>query len=163
MAAVWYRSAPPVNCSATRLDTESVIRSLLNHTGNGVASAMGGGVKLSLYGANPVEISGDVATVNLAASALQLSRKELYICGQAIANTLTELGNIHYVNILVMDRPMGLDIGSTLPAGSLTRSMVSDIGAIFEQKLSQRVETGDDPHREKVEHDGNALFSAVCY
>ncbi len=139
-----------VNCSAARLDTESIIRSLLNHTGNGVASAMGGDVKLSLYGANPVEISGDVATVNLAASALQLSRKELYICGQAIANTLTELGNIHYVNILVMDRPMGLDIGSTLPAGSLTRSMVSDIGAIFEQKLSQRVEAGDDPVEKKL-------------
>ena len=58
-------------------------------------------MKLSLYGANPVEVSGDVATVNLAASALQLDRKTLFLVSHAITNTLTEMETIQYVNTLV--------------------------------------------------------------
>jgi len=132
-----------VSCSAARLDEESVIRALLAHDGTGVADSLGGDVQLSLYGANPVEVSGNVATVNLAASALQLDRKTLYLCGQAMANTLTEFSNIHYVNILVMDKQIGLDLASTLPAGALTRSMGEDIGALYEQQLSRRVQSGE--------------------
>ena len=139
-----------VPCSAARLDEESVIRALLANEGNGVASAIGGGVELSLYGANPVEVSGDVATVNLAASALQLDRKTLYLCSQAIANTLTELNGIRYVNVLVMDKQIGLDLGSTLPMGTLTRSVATDVGAVYEQLLSQRVNTDEKPKERRL-------------
>jgi len=139
-----------VSCSAARLDEESVIRALLAHDGTGVADSLGGDVQLSLYGANPVEVSGNVATVNLAASALQLDRKTLYLCGQAMANTLTEFSNIHYVNILVMDKQIGLDLASTLPTGALARSVVSDVGAAYEQALSQRVDTGEDPANKRL-------------
>ena len=132
-----------VTFSAARLDAESIVRALLLHPGDGVASPLGGEVKLSLYGVNPVETSGDVATVNLAASALQLDRKALYLCGQAIANTLTELPGIRYVNLLVMDKQIGLDIGSTLPAGAFTRNVGTDVGAVYEQALSQRVQAGE--------------------
>jgi hypothetical protein len=131
--------------SASRLDAESVIRSLLIQPGNGVMAPLGGEVNLALFGANPVEVSGDVATVNLSASALQLDRATLYLCGQAIANTLTEMKNIRYVNLLVMDKQIGLDLGSTLPTGALTRSLSGDISAQYEQALSQRVQPGEDP------------------
>lgn len=134
-----------VTFSAARLDAESIVRALLLQPGDGVASPLGGEVKLSLYGANPVETSGDVATVNLAASALQLDRKALYLCGQAIANTLTELPGIRYVNLLVMDKQIGLDIASTLPTGAFTRNVGADVGAVYEQALSQRAQADELP------------------
>ena len=134
-----------IPCSAARLEAESIVRALLQYPGEGLATSLGGEVKLALYGANPVEVSGNVATVNLAASALQLDRKSLYVCGQAIANTLCELKSIQYVNLLVMDKQIGLDLASTLPAGALSRSLSANVGAVYEQALSQRVKPGEDP------------------
>ena len=139
-----------ITFSAARLDAESIIRALISHAGNGIASPLGGEVKLSLYGANPVEVSGSIATVNLAASALQLDRKTLYLCGQAIANTLSELSHIQYVNLLVMDKQLGLDVAATLPSGAFTRSMISDIGAVYDQLASHRVQAGEDPSQKQV-------------
>ncbi|MEA5014985.1 MAG: GerMN domain-containing protein [Candidatus Limiplasma sp.] len=131
--------------SAARPQAESVARALLAHEGNSVLSSLGGSVKLSLYGANPVELSRDVATVNLSASALQLDRKAFFLACQAITNTLTSLPGIHYVNVLVMDRSLGLDIAGALPMGSLSRSVGEDAGALYEQLLTQRVKTAEDP------------------
>jgi uncharacterized ParB-like nuclease family protein len=134
-----------VNGSATRPDAESVTRALLAYPGDSIASSLGSGVELSLYGANPVEVSGDVATVNLAASALKLGRKNLYICSRAIADTLTALDGINYVNVLVMDKEIGLDLASTLPTGSLSQGTADNVGAEYEQALAQRVGTDEDP------------------
>lgn len=139
-----------VPLSVARPNAESIVRALLSATGNGAAQSIAGDVKLSLYGSNPVEISGNVATVNLAASALQLDHKALYISAQAIANTLTEVEPIRYVNVLVMDKQIGLDIASTLPGGTLTRNAAGDIGAVFDQVLSQRVEAGQNPDERKM-------------
>lgn len=144
--------------SAARLEAESIVRALLLYPGDGVTSALGGDVKLALYGANPVEVSGDVATVNLAASALQLDRQQLYVCGQAIANTLTELAGIRYVNLLVMDKHIGLDLGSTLPTGALTRSVVADIAAAYEQALAQRVQADEDPSQKHLTATASLYF-----
>ena len=130
--------------SEGRLVAESIVRLLLEQPGSSIASPLGGDVKLSLYGANPVEVSGDVATVNLSASALQLDRKTLCLVSHAIANTLTEMGNIQYINMLVTDKSLALDLASTLPQGALTRSMGEDIGALYEQQLSRRVLSGED-------------------
>jgi len=41
-----------------------------------------------------------------------------------------------------MDKKLGLDLASTLPVGALTRTMGEDIGALYEQQLSYRVQTG---------------------
>ena len=65
----------PVSFSASRPPAESLVRTLLNHSGTDSAASLGGNTQLSLYGANPVEVSCNVATVNLAASALQVSRR----------------------------------------------------------------------------------------
>ena len=124
--------------SVVRPRAESLVRSLLNHPGNGEAAPLGGKTKLALYGVNPVETSRNVATVNLAASALQLSRKEYYLACQAITDTLTHLSEIQYVNFLVMDKPIALDIGGTLPSGAFTQSVSSNIGTVYDQLLTQR-------------------------
>jgi len=121
-----------------RPQAESLVRALLIHPGNDTVSSLGGEIQLSLYGVNPVEVSRDVVTVNLAASALQMDHKSYYLICQAITNTLTTLPGIHYVNFLVMDRHIGLDIASTLPAGAFSRSIGVDVGTVYEQLLSQR-------------------------
>ncbi len=139
-----------VALSEGRLVAESIVRLLLDQPGSSIASPLGGEVKLALFGANPVEVSGDVATVNLAASALQLDRNTLCLVSHAITNTLTELDTIQYVNTLVTDRSIALDIASTLPQGSLTRSMGEDIGALYEQQLSRRVLSGEDPASKRL-------------
>ncbi len=125
--------------SEGRMTAESVVRTLLDQSGSSVASPLGGDVKLTLYGANPVEVSGNVATVNLSASALQMDRQTLFLVGHAITNTLTEMETIQYVNTLVMDKKLALDLGATVPVGAMTRSMGEDIGALYEQQLGRRV------------------------
>lgn len=132
-----------VSFSSARPYAESLVRALLSYTGDGEASPVGGDVHLSLYGVNPVEISRDVATVNLAATALQLSRDSLYLACQAITNTLTADSDIRYVNFLIVDKPVALDIANTLPLGAMTRTGSEDIGAAYEQRLSKRVESGE--------------------
>lgn len=132
-----------VSYSPVRPKAETLVRALLAHKGNTEAEALGGDVRLSLYGTSPVEVSRDVVTVNLSASALQLDRESLYRVGQAIANTLTELEEINAVNLLVVDKAVGLDIANTLPMGALRRSTAQDLGAAYRQQLSRRVESDD--------------------
>ena len=132
-----------VTFSLVRPAAETVMRTLLSYPGNREASSLGGEVRLSLYGANPVEVSRDVVTVNLSASALQLDRKRLYITCQAIANTLTSLNGINNVNVLIVDKPVGLDIANALPLGTLQNNSSSDLGAVYEQLLSRRAAVGN--------------------
>ncbi len=129
-----------VTFSAARPDSESLVRALLAQPETGTLSSLGGNVKLSLYGATPVEQSRNVVTVNLAASALQMDRKTLYIVCQAITNTLTELNGIDYVNFLVVDRAIGLDVANTLPMGTFSRSVGVDVGNSYDQLMLRRVE-----------------------
>ena len=133
-----------VTFSPTRPYAESVVRSLLNFTGDNDIRSLGGDVKLTLYGTSPVEVSRDVVTVNLGASALQLDRKDFYLACQAITNTLTGLdAGIQHVNVLVAGKAVGLDIGNSLPMGSLGENSSQDLAAVYSQLLSRRV-SGDD-------------------
>lgn len=129
-----------VTFSAARPDAESLVRALLSQPETGSLSSLGGGVKLALYGVSPVEQSRNVVTVNLAASALQMDRKALYIACQAITNTLTELNGIDYVNFLVVDRAIGMDVANTLPMGTFSRSIGTDLGTAYDQLLLRRVD-----------------------
>lgn len=129
-----------VTFSAARPDAESLVRALLNQPDTGTLSSLGKGVKLALYGVNPVEQSRNVVTVNLAASALQLDRKDLYIACQAITNTLTELPDIDYVNFLIVDRAIGLDVANTLPLGTFSRSAGVDISTSYDQLMLRRID-----------------------
>lgn len=129
-----------VSFSAARPQSESLVRALLNQQETSTHTSLGGGVKLSLYGVNPVEQSRNAATVNLGASALQMDRKALYIACQAITNTLTELSEIDHVNFLVVDRAVGMDVANTLPMGAFSRSIGTDSGAAYEQLMQRRVD-----------------------
>lgn len=132
-----------INFSPVRPYAESVVRALLAYTGNEEARAVGGDVKLTLYGTSPVEVSRNVVTVNLGASALQLDRKDFYVACQSITNTLVHLQSIQHVNILVAGKAIGLDIGNTLPMGSLTENPSQDLSAVYAQLLSRRPSEGE--------------------
>ena len=148
----------PVTFSAARPPAESLVRALLNHSGTDTAASLGGSTQLFLYGANPVEVSCNVATVNLAASALQISRSKLYLAFQAIANTLTELSSIDYVNFLVVDRAVGLDTANTLPMGTFSRSLGEDVGTVYEQRLTRRVAVTEDAAQKPLSTNATLYF-----
>lgn len=103
--------------SAARTRPRPRCAACLPFAGNDSAQSLSPDVTLQLSTVNPVEISGDTATVNLAASALSLSHSDLYVACQAIANTLTQWGDIRYVNVLVSSIQPGLDVGASVPAG----------------------------------------------
>lgn len=137
------RTTAQVSYSPVRPDAETLVRALLANPGNKEAFPLGGETKLSLFGTNPVEVSRDTVTVNLSASALQLDRESLFLCCQAITNTLCELPEIRYVNVLVVDKPVGLDIANTLPMGALQKNTALDLGAVYKQLLSRKVSQND--------------------
>ena len=86
-----------------------------------------------------LEVSAGVATVDLPAHARTLPQETLYAVRMAIANTLTEFSEISYVNVLVGGREEGLDLGATLPVGTLTRVDELDIASRYSRLLKQRL------------------------
>ncbi len=143
-----------------RHGAEAVLRALLNHPGNSAVSPLSKTVKLQLAGTNPVEVSRDVATVNLNASAHQLEPKEFYTVCQAIANTLTEFPDIQYVNVLVAGAQAGLDISASLPMGTLQRRTGEDLDSLWEQAEAQRVLLSEDPSARRLSTTATLYFPA---
>ncbi|MBQ6382546.1 MAG: GerMN domain-containing protein [Clostridia bacterium] len=103
--------------------------------------------KLSLYGGNPVECSGGICTVNLSTAALQLSSSELYKVCIALATTLCDLDEISFVNILIADQSVGMDITGSLAMGSLTGHPNENLPVLWEQMEAKRTPVGDDLSR----------------
>lgn len=143
-----------------RHGAEAVLKTLLSHPGNVQVSPLSKSVKLQLAGDNPVEISRDVATVNLAPSAHQLEPKEFYTVCQAIANTLTEFSDIRYVNVLVAGAQVGLDVSATLPMGTLQRRTGEDLDTLWEQAQAQRVQLSEDPSTRRLSTAATLYFPA---
>ena len=125
-----------VTYSLSKSPAESLTRALLAYPGDGTVAPLGGETKLTLYGNNPVEVSGGVCTVNLSASALRLDKPTLYVVSQAIANTLISLPNIDYVNVLIADRAIGLDISNQIPMGTLNVITGEDISAHYQAQTA---------------------------
>lgn len=116
--------------SAARHPAEATLRLLFAFDGSDGAQPLCRDVRLQLSPVNPVEISGGTATVNLGASALTLSHSEFYVVCQAIANTLTQWGDIRYVNVLVSSTQPGLDIGANVPMGCFEQNLSDSIDAL---------------------------------
>ena len=135
----------PLTLTHAQHPAESILRALLAFEGNSRVRALGDGVTLSLSGANPVEVSGGVCTVNLSASALQLSSADLYTAALAIAATLCELEDIDYVNLLVASTPVAMDVSGLLPLGSLTTQVGQELPVLWEQFSARRVPVGQSP------------------
>lgn len=128
-----------ISYSAARHPAEATLRQLFAFAGNSAATRLTHDITLQLSTVNPVEISGDTATVNLGASALTLEHSELYVVCQAIANTLCQWGDIKYVNVLVSSAQPGLDVGASVPAGCFTQNLSDTIDTLssYAQSLSQ--------------------------
>ena len=125
-----------------RHPAEAILTALLAHPGSSRVRPAGGSVQLSLYGANPVEISGSVCTVNLSASALQLSMQDLYTAALCISTTLCELDDIQHVNLLIAGTPVAMDVGGHLPLGTLAASTGAELPVQWEQFTARRTPAG---------------------
>ena len=123
---------------------EALVRAMIDFEGDGEAKKLSSTRPLDLYGAHPVEISGGVCTVNLTASALQLSLSNYYKCSLALATSLCELSGINSVNILVEDRSTALDITGILPMGTLITHQGENIAVLWEQMEAKRTPLGED-------------------
>lgn len=121
---------------------QAILRALLSHEGNSRVQPLGGSVQLSLAGANPVELCGSVCTVNLSASALQLSGEALYTAALAITSTLCEMEDVSYVNLLIAGTPVAMDVGGNLPLGTLTAQPGQELPVLWEQYVSRRTPVG---------------------
>ncbi len=87
-----------------------------------------------------LEVSGGVATVSLPPRLRVLEPQQLYAVRLAVAHTLCELPEISYVNVLIGGREEGLDLGATMPVGTLSRmedlEMLSRYNRMDDQRLS---------------------------
>ena len=124
--------------------TEMIVRQMIAFQGDEEARKLGGSRPLDLYGAHPIEISGGVCTVNLTASALQMSSSEYYKTCIALSTTLCELNDINSVNVLVNDRSVALDITGNLPMGTLIAHPGENIPVLWEQMEAKRTPVGQD-------------------
>ncbi len=127
--------------SASRHNAQTLCEMLLSHPGTDSAAPLGGEVALSLSETEAVEVSGRVATVSLSASALRLTYEELFTVGQALANTLGQLQDVDYVNVLIAGAQTGLNVASTLPAGCFSPNTAEDLPTLW-ARLSSPSNTG---------------------
>lgn len=123
---------------------EAVVQALLQHPGTESVRPLGGGVTLALSGTDPVEVSGGVCTVNLSASALQLSLQDFHALCMAMTSTLCSLEDVNAVNILVAGRAISMDAAGYLPLGSLTHQS-GELPVLWEQLNAWRVPVGEMP------------------
>ena len=117
--------------SASRHSAQTLCEMLFAQPGGAATRPVGGETVLALAGTDAVEVSGQVATVSLAASALRLSHEQLYTLGQAIANTLCQFGDLQYVNVLIAGVQPGLNVAGTLPAGAFQPNTREDLSTLW--------------------------------
>lgn len=122
---------------------EAVLRCLLAYEGNARVQPLGGEVTLTLAGTDPVELCGEVCTVSLSASVLQLSSQELYTVALAIAATLCELDGISYVSLLAAGNAIAMDVSGNLPLGAVKSEIGQELPVLWEQLSSRRTPVGE--------------------
>jgi len=135
--------AEHITVLAARHPAEAALRSLFAFNGTDAAQPLTRSATLQLSPVNPVEISGGTATVNLGASALALSHEEFYVVCQAIANTLTQWGDIRYVNVLVSSTQPGLDVGANVPVGCFSQNLNDSIDTLMASAATQAAVPAD--------------------
>ena len=129
----------------SRHPAETVARALLAHPGTVAASPLGGYATLQLSPSDPIELSGEVCTVNLMPSALLLDHSDLYTASLCLTTTLCELPGIRAVNVLVSGKPVALDVMGRLPLGSLSPHAGAELSILWSQMAARRVPVGSDP------------------
>ena len=128
-----------VTVSAARSRARALCELLLTHPGTEDTQPFGTAENpLGLADTDAVEVSGNAATVSLGASALRLSHEELFTLGQALANTLCQFGDVDYVNVLIAGVQPGLNVASTLPAGSFQNNTREDLATLWARASAPR-------------------------
>ena len=122
----------------------AIVHALLSFRGNDAVSALGAGTTLHTLSRYPVEISGSSCTVNLEASALSLEPQDLYTVALSLASTLGAVTPVRAVNVLVNDRPVGLDLADILPMGSVSAHPGEDLAVLWEQMSARKTPLGED-------------------
>lgn len=131
---------------------EATLSKLLAFSGDDRAQALPGGMQLQLFPENGLEISGDVATVNLGANAQLLSPQDLYTLSRALANTLTQWKDLRYVNILIAGQQAGIDAFRSIPPGTLQATRNEDAPALWDSLFA----------RSKLDSLEDQRFSSLC-
>ncbi|NMD37856.1 MAG: GerMN domain-containing protein [Christensenellaceae bacterium] len=111
----------PLELSVVDNAYEVVINNLLKFEGDDNLVAPTFNNAIGLFGNNPIEVSGNVASVNLTANALRLNHDQFYLLSSSITETLCQFIGIDYVNILVADKAVALDMDTGIPMGCLKR------------------------------------------
>ncbi|HML48085.1 MAG TPA: GerMN domain-containing protein, partial [Clostridia bacterium] len=90
-----------------------------------------------------VEVSDNMVTVNLGVTTRLLTNREQFLLRLAITNTLTELPEIQYADVLVNGRDEGVDLAATIPCGVLARyPSIGDIDTYWRQIEGQINQSG---------------------
>ena len=97
---------------------------------------------LALMRGRPVEISGDICTINLDSSALRMNYSDYYKLCVALATTLCGIEEINWVNVLTADQSVGLDITGSLAMGTLTGHPDENLPVLWEQMEAKRTPLG---------------------
>lgn len=121
---------------------ETVLRLLFQAEGDESAVPLKELGSVSLAQGNAVTIAGHVCTVNLSSAALKMGIQELYTVCLSISATLCALPDVRFVNILVADHPVAMDVQNLLPLGALSSSAGENLTARWEQLVAQRTGAG---------------------
>lgn len=127
-----------VTIESGKTKAEALVEALLNlitESGFGSSSQQ---LRLTPV-SNAVETSRDLVTVNLHTSMRLLEAQEQFALRVAIINTLTELPELNYVNILVYGRDIGLDLAETIPTGVMARYPGNDIVSYWSRVDAERM------------------------
>ncbi|MEG2857923.1 MAG: GerMN domain-containing protein, partial [Clostridia bacterium] len=121
---------------------EAVVKAVLASPGEGLAPVANSDIQLL-----SLELSSGVATVNLSIDARRLDPERLQILRAAVVNSLIELQDIQYVNLLIDDREECI---LQLPAGTMSR-FDTDLTALWAQASTE------DARYESTESESRAL------
>lgn len=132
---------------------EATVRKLLSFVGSETAKPLFPEANLQLQnGRGGLEISGDIATVNLSPNALLLSKLDLFTLRRALTNTLLQWKDIRTVNVLVSGIEPGINQANSSPAGSMQAIRNEDAQAVWDS-LSNR---GNNENAQQLR------FSSLC-
>ena len=150
-----------IRCEHGTSSAQSVVSALLSTPTDSTHLQLGGNTQLFLSGRFPIETAGNVCTVQLDASALSATTEYLYIAGLAIASSLYGIEDIRYVNLLVNERAIGMDLTDNLPMGSLTQHSGVELPVLLQQMESRRTPLGGDPATVPLTCTGTLYFPIV--
>jgi len=123
---------------------EMLVTTLMNVPADTEVNRWGGTRPITLYGEEPIEVSGSICTVNLGTAALQLNSGDFYKMCVGLATALCSLDEISFVNVLAADQSVGLDVSGTLAMGSLTAHPDENLPVLWEQIEARRTPLGED-------------------